>query len=104
MNKKMTGKPVNRSVTDISAFIEAADPVAKGSAPAVEARKSSRKKSISSSSKRGVGKPPMMSGEVRSKTMQIKVTEAEYDALLTRAAGVPLSTFVRNAMKKASII
>lgn len=104
MTKKMTGKANTGSVADISAFIEAADPVSEAQNSPVERPKSEKAPKVPSVDKRGVGKPPMASEEVRSKTVQVKVTEAEYAALKAQAAGVPVSTFVRDQMKGKKII
>lgn len=104
MTKKMTGKANTGSVADISAFIEAADPVSEAQNSPVERPNSEKAPKAPSVDKRGVGKPPMASEEVRSKTVQVKVTEAEYTALKVQAAGVPVSTFVRDQMKSKKII
>lgn len=102
--KKMTGKPTEATPLSLDDFIQAADPATAPKVASSEAVVVTKAVSAPPAPKKSVGKPPMASGEVRNKTVQITMTEAEYAALKERAGRVPISTFARDEMKENGII
>ncbi len=91
-DKKMSGKQSPKGQIDLEDFIAGADQT--GAAPKVSAKPATR----------AVGRPPMSDKEVRNKSLQIKLTQAEHDALSKEAGHVPLSTYARIMMQEKGII
>ena len=104
MIKKMTGKPAPVEPTSLDAFIGGADPVTAPQKQPSEPSKSSKGTAAAKSTKGRVGKPPMAAEEVRNRTIQIKVTENELEALKAKAGGVPVSSYLRDRLKEGEIL
>lgn len=56
------------------------------------------------SAKNPVGRPPVASGELKSKNLQIKLTESEYMSLKEAAGRIPLAVYIRDMMVEKGII
>lgn len=95
---KMTSKPTSSPVASLDDFIGGSDPVT--APPPIAFSKDSSEPKLNNK----VGKPPKPSSEVRNKTVQITLTEAEYATLKQLAGKVPISTFLRDEMRLLNII
>lgn len=89
---KMNPKQKVSSGVDLMAFVQGADPkeTAVPQQPALSTKRA--------------GRPPNPADEVRNKNLQIKLTEAEYNALKDEAGRIPLAVYIRDKMKDHGII
>lgn len=89
---KMNPKQKVSSGVDLMTFVQGADP-----------QETSAPKQTAIGTKRA-GRPPNPVDEVRNKNLQIKLTEAEYNALKDEAGRIPLAVYIRDKMKDHGII
>ena len=102
--KKMSAKPPQTTPASLDAFISGADPVSSRQNTHPKTLEVGPSSQQSSTSKRPVGKPAMEREKVRSKTVQVKLTEEELHVVKNRAGKVPISTFLRDEMKSKGIL
>lgn len=93
---KMNPKQKAAGGLDLMNFIQGADPQDRAGDDASPA--------TDTAAKRSVGRPAAPAQEVRSKNLQIKLTEAEYNALKDKAGRIPLAVYMRDCLKEADII
>ncbi len=101
-DERMKGKQAIQGATSLDAFIAGSDLVSekpKSSEKTLKPRVEKKPKLT-----KRVGRPAMSDKEVRNKSLQIKLTEAEFQALKEEAGMVPISSFVREKMKIKKII
>lgn len=108
MNKKMNSKQPVKGGLSLDEFVMGADPVS-NSTPEPQKRPvvASKPKNVPIKPKdsyKGVGRPSVPSDELKTRNLQIKLTEAEFEAKKKEAGRIPLAVYVRDEMKEKGII
>lgn len=104
MKTKMTGKQAVKGGMDLESFVKGADPVPQAQNEPVTAFSVSSDVPVVVQPKRGRGVSPVASEELKSRNLQVRLTEKEYSALKSQSGLIPVATFVRDQMKSKGII